>query len=143
MEQNKQKKSSKKYIIIGVIIVIVGIVGALFWFNTEQENKEAFNSNINVYNRYFEEQLNYDNYRTFTMAGDYGKKEVTITLEEKNLEYDLVFGNGEKYDVIDKERCDEIINPIIEGMNEKGWDNLHYVFSIVDKNGKELTRFEY
>ena len=143
MEQNKQKKSSKKYIIIGVIIVIVGIVGALFWFNTEQENKEAFNSNINVYNRYFEEQLNYDNYRTFTMAGDYGKKEVTITLEEKNLEFDLVFGNGEKYDVIDKERCDEIINPIIERMNEKVWDNLHYVFSIVDKNCKELTRFEY
>ena len=142
-------KEKTKYMIIGGVIALVFIILALIFgslISSKNSNGEKFYSNLEIFKDYFQENYGSEE-ETFTVTGDWSNRTIIVTLKENQIDYENC-ANYEKDELFkerDKEYCDDIINPMIEEMNEKGWDeeNIEYTFLIVDKNNKEIIKYVY
>lgn len=142
-------KEKTKYMIIGGVIALVFIILALIFgslISSKNSNGEKFYSNLEIFKDYFQENYGSEE-ETFIVSGDWINRTIIVTLKENQIDYENC-ANYEKDELFkerDKEYCDDIINPMIEEMNEKGWDeeNIEYTFLIVDKNNKEIVKYVY
>lgn len=142
-------KEKTKYMIIGGVIALVFIILALIFgslISSKNSNGEKFYSNLEIFKDYFQENYGSEE-ETFTVTGDWSNRTIIVTLKENQMDYENCanYEKDELFEERDKEYCDGIINPMIEEMNEKGWDeeNIEYTFLIVDKNNKEIIKYVY
>ena len=142
-------KEKTKYMIIGGVIALVFIILALIFgslISSKNSNGEKFYSNLEIFKDYFQENYGSEE-ETFTVTGDWSNRTIIVTLKENQMDYENCanYEKDELFEERDKEYCDGIINPMIEEMNEKGWDeeNIEYTFLIVDKNNKEIVKYVY
>ena len=142
-------KEKTKYMIIGGVIALVFIILALIFgslISSKNSNGEKFYSNLEIFKDYFQENYGSEE-ETFTVTGDWSNRTIIVSLKENQMDYENCanYEKDELFEERDKEYCDGIINPMIEEMNEKGWDeeNIEYTFLIVDKNNKEIIKYVY
>lgn len=150
MGENKEKKISKKYIIIAIVIALLGAVIGIVVYDViycNIENKNNFNEFIDGYNELFKEDFN-DDMNIYTMNGDWDKKELKITIKKKSIDYEKDCEEGSIDTLLENvgtQYCYNLMKPVIDSFNEHGYksDNISYSVTILDKNDKEVLTHNY